>query len=121
MLESVSPMEVPATGGEWVTLKGKNFGILDTKPVVRIGGKDCAQTRWVSPTELRCLTAMHYGKNVPVIANVADRDSNIMSTFTFLRKFFLLIVAYQWCLCFVSQRLSLTRFHLPPALNMEAF
>ena len=37
-----------------VTVLGKEFGLVDLSPQVRIGASACEHTRWVSSTSLHC-------------------------------------------------------------------
>jgi len=53
----LSPGLVSAQGGTDITILGEHFGLTDSSPVVRIDGKPCGETRWVSDGEVLCIEA----------------------------------------------------------------
>jgi hypothetical protein len=83
VVESVTPMKAPAVGGLWITLKGRLFGKIDTNPTVRIGGVPCVKTQWISSTEMRCLSPQSTGTGLPVVAIVAELESQPLNVFEF--------------------------------------
>jgi hypothetical protein len=58
----VSPDDISAQGTTDVTIFGQNFGTQDTSPVIRIDGRDCGASIWISSVEVLC-------KNAPAVAS----------------------------------------------------
>jgi hypothetical protein len=55
-ITSVTPASGPAFGGTAIKITGKAF---QAKDVIRVGGENCLQLKWVSATEMDCVTSRH--------------------------------------------------------------
>ena len=56
----------PTNGGTTLTLRGEGFGSRDHDPKISIAGQDCLLSRWVSDSEMWCVSPPGTGSNVPV-------------------------------------------------------
>jgi hypothetical protein len=50
----VSPSLVSAQGTTEITILGSNFGVLDSSPIIRVNGRECGTSKWISSVELLC-------------------------------------------------------------------
>lgn len=53
-VDSYHPRGGAPRGGFWVTVTGKNFGHVDTRPTVYLAGRICFESYWVSDTKVLC-------------------------------------------------------------------
>jgi len=54
IIESYHPRGGAPRGGFWVTVTGRNFGHVDTKPTVYLAGRICLESYWVSDSKVMC-------------------------------------------------------------------
>jgi len=53
-IEYVSPSLVSAQGTTEITIMGSNFGVQDSSPTIRVNGRECGTSQWISSVELLC-------------------------------------------------------------------
>jgi len=46
-ISTIVPRYSRRTGGAWITVTGENFGLAGTKPIVRVDGRQCQDTKFV--------------------------------------------------------------------------
>uniref|UniRef100_A0A6T7TMM8 PDZ domain-containing protein n=1 Tax=Hanusia phi TaxID=3032 RepID=A0A6T7TMM8_9CRYP len=54
VIESYHPRNGAPRAGFWVTISGRNFGHVDTRPVAYLAGRVCLETYWISDSRVLC-------------------------------------------------------------------
>jgi hypothetical protein len=74
---------LPMQGSASVLIDGQNFGSENMSGTARIGSTLCANTLWVSDTELTCLSPAGYTNGHNAVVTVAMSLGTILSKFTY--------------------------------------
>jgi len=83
VITEVVTLNGPAKSGAVVTIRGTNFGPSGSSPTGFVGNSVCANTAWITPTTIECLTAMGTRQNHMLGVVLTGRVGTSSSTFTF--------------------------------------
>jgi len=75
VITKLEPDHGPSTGGYTVTVQGTNFGTVDSKPQIKLGGKNCPSTSWKSNTEVLCVAPSGQGENKDIVVDILGQPS----------------------------------------------
>lgn len=75
VVHSVRPNSGPTTGGTIVRVKGAGFGSKDSDMTVRIGGRRCLLTTWLSESVLHCVAPPGSGTQLDVVVTAGNMTS----------------------------------------------
>jgi len=75
LVTRLEPDHGPGTGGYTVTVHGTNFGTVDSKPQIKVNGKNCQTTEWKSNTEVLCVAPSGQGTGKDVSVDILGQPS----------------------------------------------
>lgn len=82
----IQPAHGKPSGGTKIVIKGRDFGSRRPKQgtlVASVGGHQCQKTKWVSDTEVECVSPEGSGSCKAVTVRVGRRDSQVSAANTF--------------------------------------
>ena len=83
LITRLVPDHGPGTGGITLTVHGTNFGTLDSKPQIKVGGSNCQSTAWKSNTEVLCVTPKGQGLSKDVLVDILGQPSKSSANIKF--------------------------------------
>jgi hypothetical protein len=75
------PPHLPATGGDMLTIHGKNFGFSQSTVDVKIGGRVCNKAKWVSDRVITCVAPAVKAGTMDVQVTVGPNTGENSGTF----------------------------------------
>jgi len=75
LVTRLEPDHGPGTGGYTVTVHGTNFGTADSKPQIKVAGKNCQTTEWKSNTEVLCVAPSGQGTGKDFSVDILGQPS----------------------------------------------
>jgi hypothetical protein len=82
IIEGIEQGNSATTGGQVLTVNGRNFGIADSNPSAFIGPTACISNAWTSDSSFTCITAQGTGTS-GVSALIAGQSGSAENLFTY--------------------------------------
>jgi len=79
VIKQVLPANGPKLGGSSVTIIGENFGLLNAAPKITMGTESCLAPKWVSNTELSCVTPSGPPQTVSLTVEVGSNVATLQT------------------------------------------
>lgn len=78
VVSKLVPDHGPSTGGYTMTIEGLNFGTIDSKPQIKVGGKQCRSSAWKSNEQVTCVLPKGVGpeKQVSTLTSSCQAAAN---------------------------------------------
>lgn len=87
VIDRVSPEPVDARGSQLLSIIGKNFGSDISETRVEISNVDCSHSRWISDSEIQCMTEKLEIGYVSLFIDVAEQNASVSADSGRIRAF----------------------------------